>query len=169
MKKTIIALLAISTLIGACSKATNKSAGSWTFKGVTYNATFGNYVLGAFTGYTQENLPSGSLAFTFCDSNTHWTRNQNDLVPRGTAPTGGGTYTLSPVFLPDSGQVFVRLTDTSAKRSYTSANGTGTVTAYYDTARKVTTVDVTNVVLKSDKDPSDSGVLSAHLVQINYK
>lgn len=173
MKKILAALMLISLLIGACSKSTKHSAGTWTFKNVTYSPTFANYVLGAFTAYTQENLPSGSLAFTFYDTTD---RAHNDtfgittfLTPYATAPrVGTFTYHLSDKNPPPMGYVFVRMTDTAATRSFICVpSDSAGVTVNFD--GKITEVTASNIVLRSNTVASDSGFLTARITQLNYK
>lgn len=165
MKKTLVAILIIATALAACTKTSKPTGGSWTFKGVTYAPTFVNYVLGAFTAYTEQNFPSGSLAFTFCDTFS--------TIPRTSAITTAphtGTYHLSNLNPPDSGYVFVRMTDTSATRNYVSIfSSTDIVTVTVNADGTSTMVDVTDIKLKSNKDTADIGSLSCHLTQINHK
>lgn len=183
MKKTItIACIIALVALAACSKTKGKTGGSWTFKGITYTPTFVNYILGAFTGYTQDNLPTGSLAFTFLDTLANVPR--PDVVsgighpvyaPWGMAPHTG-IYPVTSHNPPDSGYVYVVLTDTSATRAYYSVpNSTPmvnvTMITTLDNSGKSTTIAdirVTGLIMKSTLDPSDSSTLDAHLTQINY-
>ncbi|MBS1684506.1 MAG: hypothetical protein JSS76_07120 [Bacteroidetes bacterium] len=175
MKKILIAVLIIALAAAACSKTKGKDGGSWTFKGVTYKPTFVNYVLGSLTGYTQDNFPTGSLAFTFCDSLSTLTRPtlQNGpghawVYPWGTIPHNG-SYRVSDHNPPDSGYVYVALTDTSPKRIYYSVpNSNAIVNVTVNDDSTVTKVQVTGLILKSSTTASDSSTLDADITQINY-
>ncbi|MBS1619410.1 MAG: hypothetical protein JST76_12870 [Bacteroidetes bacterium] len=175
MKKIITVACVLALVAAACSKTKGKDGGSWTFKGITYKPTFVNYVIGAFTGYTQDNLPSGSLAFTFCDSLS--------TIPRPTLLNGPGhawvypwgtiahtgSYRVSDHNPPDSGYVYVALTDTSATRTYYSVpNSNAIVNVTVNSDSTVTQVQVTGLILKSTINASDSSTLDANMTQINY-
>ncbi|MBS1624148.1 MAG: hypothetical protein JST83_09030 [Bacteroidetes bacterium] len=181
MKKILIAVSIIAIAAAACSKTKGKDGGSWTFKGVNYKPTFVNYVLGAFTAYTQENLPTGSLAFTFSDSISYRTidsiraqykraTNRDTTIPKPVGAPRLGTYMVTSTNPPDSGYVFVRMTDTAPKRTYVSFYRAGAlVSASVSSDQKTTQVDVSGIYLFSDQHPTaDSGTLDAHLTQINY-
>ncbi len=173
MKRILAAVLLISLLIGACSKTTKQTAGSWTFNNVTYSPTFANYVLGAFTAYTQENMPTGSVAFTFYDTTDKYFYDTSHLniflTPYATPPRmGTHTYYLTNLNPPSPGYVFVRLTDTSATRNYVCVPTTNdSITVSFD--GKVTEVTATNIVLRSNLSVSDTGFLTGHITQLNYK
>jgi len=128
MKKIIPIVLIL--VITACNKTTDTNGGSWIFHNQTYTATQAYYLLGGLTAYTGTGVPSGSLALWFRDSagqGTNW-------------PPKLHSYTLCQSYPPDSGQVFMQLTDTAVTNSWTyfhnSTTGSAmpyvTVAAYHD-------------------------------------
>ncbi len=183
MKNTIkiVTVVFVISLAAACSKTKGKDGGSWTFKGVSYKPTFVNYVLGAFTGYTQENTPSASLAFTFSDSISYQTidsiraqykraTGRDTTIPKIVGVPKLSTYMVTSVNPPDSGYVFIRMTDTSPTRNYISILRPGSVVSASVTSdHKSTSINLTGVLLFNNLHPTqDSGTLDANLTQINY-
>ena len=123
MKKvfSIITIAALLVLY-SCGKNNNASGGSWTWRGLTYQSQFTDFVLGELVSSTGTNSPTGSLNFVF-----YYNPDSATLKP--------GNYTVTYDNPPaDSTHVFVFLTDTSATNTYaptysaTRANIQATVT-----------------------------------------
>lgn len=149
MKKSLLlisTLLIITALvsISSCSKLnTPNSGGSWIFKNQTFTAPFCSYVLGALTASTETNTPSGSIAFYFYDSSSNYTVQHHVGLarPNFTFPPKLSSYKVSRVFPPDSGYVYIQLTDTAVYNYYqVTANSTTSVTVTIDTVKKFVTV-----------------------------
>ena len=146
-KITFLAALLI-LLISSCQKGNSPiDGGSWTFKSQTYNAPFCSYVLGALTASTVSSTPSGTLGFYFWDglSNNTLEHNLSITLNRDSAissfPPKLQSYKVTNVFPPDSGYVYVQLTDTSTVYSYeVSAYANSSVTVTKDSSGKHVTV-----------------------------
>lgn len=118
MKKLmpIIFILALA----ACSKNVSTNGGSWVFHNQTYHATQAYYILGGLAAYTGANVPTGSLALWFnSPTDTTW-------------PVKVGNYILTKTYPPAPGYVFLQITDTSIRNSY-SISGTTTPIVTVDT------------------------------------
>jgi hypothetical protein len=139
--KKIMPIIFILTLM-ACGKNINTNGGSWIFHNQTYKATQAFYVLGGLTAYTGTGVPTGSLALWFRDSagyGTNW-------------PPHLHTYTLCKSYPPDSGQVFMQLTDTSIRNSWVITGNTTpyvTVAPYHDS---LITVNIPTVMVVNTND-----------------
>lgn len=170
MKKTIFVTCAICCLlIYSCSKKAGTDAGSWTFKSQTYHASFVSWVLGTYCGYTGTSFPTGAIQFTFCDTFSNLDR----TTPSGFNPPPsmwtipkGTTYHISSNNPPDSGYVYITMSDTSVKRIYVSRhNESYTVTVTKSADGKKFSLSFPSVELLSNQDGSDSSQLSGTLTQ----
>ena len=136
MKKTFFYLALLALLaIASCNKSANapNAAGSWVFKNQTYTASFAGNIAVALRASTVASTPSGSLAFYFNDTFSKNTVLYNLSLNRTPSnfPPKLSSYKVTSIFPPDSGYVYVQLTDTSAFNAYqptASANAIVTVT-----------------------------------------
>lgn len=208
MKK--IVLLASLTLIviafiASCKKQNApNSGGTWVFHNQTYTAPFCSYVLGALTASTENNTPAGSIAFYFYDgiSNatfnawaaqyraTHPGQDTTYTRPISTFPPKLGSYKVAPIlgrigyttnFSPDSGYVYIQVTDTSVYNYWVVSGSTiPSVTVSRvntsDTSQHFYTVTLPPVmVVNINNDPSyppsgaktgtDSSLVSGTIIQ----
>jgi len=209
MKKTAFLasfFLFIIAVSSSCKKqnATN-SGGTWVFKSKTYTAPFCSYVLGALTASTETNTPAGSIAFYFYDGPSNATLNalaaqfrattgRDTTYPRPTStyPPKLSSYIVTPIlgrvgystnFSPDSGYVYVQLTDTSVYNYYVvSGSTTPSVTVSRvntsDTSKHFYTVTLPPVMMINiNNAPSfpqpgyqthtDSSLVSGTIIQTN--
>lgn len=136
MKKIFFCLASIVVIaMASCNKSANapNAGGTWVFKGQTYTASFASYITGALTASTEGGTPAGSLAFYFNDTFSKNTVLYNLSLNRTPSnfPPKLASYRVTNIFPPDSGYVFIQLTDTSAFNAYiptASANAVVTVT-----------------------------------------
>jgi hypothetical protein len=182
MKKTILIsttlLIAILFLVASCRKGNAPaSGGSWVFKSTTYNASFCSYVLGALTASTENSTPIGSMAFYFYDSFSNNTIANNFSIHESrdsvssTFPPKLHSYIVTNTFPPDSGYVYVQLTDTSTLYNYvvttSSQNVSVTVTVASNGFVKVTLppVQMTNKEISTYPLYTDSSLVSGTITQ----
>jgi hypothetical protein len=155
-KATFLTFIILALLVSACSKTKSPSYGTYTINSQTYDVGFADWVLGYFVGNTVKNAPTGTIAL-------EWGGITGYYVP--TLPTNG-TYAVSTVDPPAPGFVYIRVTDTSATRSYVSRERpTGQVTVTIDTGGRNLSVNISNVQMFSDKNPSDSAILNGSFHQ----
>ena len=148
MKKSLLLIstfLVIIAVVSSCSKQNNSnSGGSWIFKSQTFTAPFCSYVLGALTASTETNNPSGSIAFYFYDStsNSYVQHHLGTTRPNFTFPPKLSSYKVTNVFPPDSGYVYIQLTDTAVYNYYQVTPNSNTIVTIQikDTATKFLTV-----------------------------
>ena len=138
MKKITFAsvFLSLIVIMSCNNKTANQNSGSWIFHSITYQgqyATFGREF--ALVNYTGDRLPTGSVSLTFSDSglsSATLTARYNDSLhhlnppvlnhdtvitrpnrhPAGNGPTHT-SYIPTNVFPPDSGYVYIQVTDSS--------------------------------------------------------
>jgi|GEM_PF-3983162 len=140
MKKTTFLAVTLVIFIASCQKGNSPTdGGSWIFKSQTYKAPFCSYILGALTASTESSIPSGTLGFYFYDSFSNYTLEHNFSITLSrdsvvtTFPPKLQSYIVTNVFPPDSGYVYVQLTDTSTIYSYeVSGSATSIVTVTKD-------------------------------------
>lgn len=143
MKKIMPILFIIA--LAACNKNTSTNGGSWIFHNQTYKATQAFYVLGGITAYTGAGTPTGSMTLWFYDSTSNATLDSlavqyyrttgRDTVYPRPFPTNWPplhqAYALCSSYPPDSGQVFMQITDTAIRNSWVP---TGEKTVYVTVA-----------------------------------
>ena len=118
MKKTLFISISFMLIIAACKKnSVSHNAGSWTLNGLNYNGQYGAFERGALMSYTLDNAITGTISLTFnADSFT------------GTVDTTFGpspkSYTLTGIYPPPKGYVYLQLTDSSLYNSYTITGST---------------------------------------------
>jgi hypothetical protein len=186
MKKTYSIACLIIILVTSCHKGNNQtSGGTWSFKSQTYNASFCSFINGALTASTETSNPTGSLAFYFYDSTSNATLlyllyHGDDSTTRQSFsfPPKLQSYKVTNSFPPDSGYVYVQLTDSAAYNSYQiTANSTAVVTVS-KAANGFLTVNLPPVeMINVNNDPyspksgfpsyTDSSLVSGKIIQTN--
>ena len=149
-KTIILLLLSGSLVLGGCRKNTdNSTGGTFTLKSATYKLGYANWIRGFFVGYTDRNIPTGSLSISFYDN----------------IPAASSTYNISNSYIPTTGCAYLMFTDTSTKRQYISLPSSSYTVNVTLTADGKTNIDIPAVMMYNTANPSDSALLTGSLKQ----
>jgi len=160
MKKIVLITIALLALgCYSCKKSSSNQdlSGSWTLNSITYQGQYASFVRGALFNYTGTNSTTGSLALTFFDGRANATP-VTDTTVHVTSTPMLSSYILTNVYPPDSGYVYMQLTDSSLYNAYyITGSTTPNVSVTKQSNGKYTVVIPPVMVVNKNTTPPTAG------------